>query len=525
MEPDAPRRPSGLLPSSALRGSRLAALCLAWGLLSARQAPAPPLTRSEGLVSLDYEVIPVQGGPSLDLMGFHYLKPLNGWLYLGFGGHAPLVKGEYGGFMAFDATIHVQKKVVGDLFVDGGLSVGGGGGGKSIRQSATLSGSGRYLKKYVGVGFDFRTFSVGVDYAGFQFSGSAIHHAQLDVYLQVPFSFTVGPYGHQGDRWLSLPRPEAEELFADSGESMFTQGLERMSQIRPTGTNKGPIDVLDVQFSHFLARDWYLFVEGSAGFHGLPAYNQVLGGIGYRIHAGPRISLYGQVAAGSGGYAPDLIDTGPGLLIYPKVAAEYAITRNWGVSLSGGYLFAPRGTSKNAVVGASLTFHPFSPRMDPAAEGGLDDVVFRDRRLNVYLQCELEPRVGDRRRGTVNLLTAQYDSVIAGHWYLPLQLGVAFRGYPGYGEVLAGAGVQTADRPGASCQAFAQLLIGANLFGIIVKPEAGLLWGVGRHAAVRLSAGRTLSLGAARSAEYPDDHRFRATTLSLGLSYRFSLPH
>ncbi|HET8716060.1 MAG TPA: hypothetical protein VFM16_09565, partial [Holophagaceae bacterium] len=121
-------------------------------------------------------------------------------------------------------------------------------------------------------------------------------------------------------------------------------------------------------------------------------------------------------------------------------------------------------------------------------------------------------------------LTAQYDSVFSGHWYLPLQLGVAFRGYPGYGEILAGAGVQTADRPGASLQAFAQLLVGANLFGFIMKPEVGVLWGVGPHVAVRLSAGRTLSLDAARSAEYPDSHRFRATTLGLGMSYRFSLP-
>jgi hypothetical protein len=213
------------------------------------------------------------------------------------------------------------------------------------------------------------------------------------------------------------------------------------------------------------------------------------------------------------------------LLIYPKVAAEYALDRNWGVALSGGYLFAPRGTSKNAVFGASLYFHPFSARMDSPEDGGPDDVEFRDRRLNVSVQSDLDPMVGGKRRGTVNLLTAQYDSVIGQHWYLPVQVGVAFLGYPGYGEILAGVGTQSSGRPGSSCQAFAQLLFGANLFGFIVKPEVGALWGLGPHAAIRLSAGKTLSLDDGRSAEYPANHRFRSTTVGLGLSYRFSLPN
>ncbi len=505
---------TGLLPLAA---------CLACGVLTAQQTGAPPLSKSEGIAALDYEVIPVQGGSSLDLLGFHYLKPLNGWLYLGVGGHAPLVKGDYGGFMAFDATIQVQKKVVGDLFVEGGLSVGGGGGGKSIRQSATLSGSGRYLKKYLGLGYDFRAFSVGVNYTGFQFTHSAIHHSQFDVVFQIPFSFSVGPYGHSGDRELSLPRSEADDLFADASESLFSEGLEHLSQIRPTGTNKRPIDVFEFQFAHFFGRDWYLYAEGGAGYHGLPAYNQMLGGVGYRVRLAPRFNLYGQVAAGSGGYAPDIIDTGSGLLIYPKVAAEYLITRNWGVALSGGYLFAPRGTSRNAVIGASLAFHPFFTRMDSDEDGGGDEVVFRDRRLNVYVQAELDPVVGATRRGTVNLLTAQYDGAIGRHWYLPVQVSVAFHGYPGYGEVLAGVGAQTPDRPGVSLQAFAQLLVGSNLFGFIVKPEVGVLCGLSPHLALRGSIGKTLSLDDARSAEYPEDHRFRATTLGLGLSYRFSL--
>ena len=92
-------------------------------------------TRASGLVLLDYQSIPIRGYPSIDLAGVHVLNQFNDWLYGGVGAHAPLFKGEYGGFMSFDATLHAQADVAGRLFADGGVSFGGGGGGNSIAQS------------------------------------------------------------------------------------------------------------------------------------------------------------------------------------------------------------------------------------------------------------------------------------------------------------------------------------------------------------------------------------------------------
>ena len=55
-----------------------------------------------------------------------------------------------------------------------------------------------------------------------------------------------------------------------------------------------------------------------------------------RVAVAPRVNLYGQLGFGSGGYAPEKIDTGPGLLVYPKVSAEYLLNKNFGVALSAG---------------------------------------------------------------------------------------------------------------------------------------------------------------------------------------------
>jgi len=156
-----------------------------------------PLSQAKGLITLDYEVIPVPGN-KIDLLGLHYLHQLNSWLYMGLGVHAPLMYGNYGGFMAFDATIHAQQKIFGDLFIDVGASFGGGGGGSSIKQSRALSGTGGFIKSYAGLGYDFSSFSAGVNYTHFRFMNSQINHSQVNFFMQKPVSFSVGSYAAAG---------------------------------------------------------------------------------------------------------------------------------------------------------------------------------------------------------------------------------------------------------------------------------------------------------------------------------------
>ena len=121
------------------------------------------LHRSEGLMMLDYQSIAVPNNPSLDLLGFHVMNRVADGLYLGVGAYAPMFQGEYGGFMAFDVGAHVQRRLWGRVFGDAGLSIGGGGGGKSTAQSIELSGTGGFAKRYAGVGMAFDGFSLGAN--------------------------------------------------------------------------------------------------------------------------------------------------------------------------------------------------------------------------------------------------------------------------------------------------------------------------------------------------------------------------
>ena len=475
------------------------------------------LYRGEGLIVLDYQAIPVPQQPSLDLMGFHILNKVAEGLYVGVGAYAPLFKGEYGGFMAFDVGTHVQRRIWGPLFANAGLALGGGGGGKSAAQSIELSGTGGFVKAYAGLGIDFDGFSVGANAARVKFSHSAIDHTQLNLFVQMPFSYAVGSFANSGEK---LSAADAETAFADSSANTLTLGLDNFRQINPQGSNKSTVRLVDLQYAHYMSSAAYWYASLGVGYRGIPLYNQFIGGLGYRFDVAPRVSLHAQMGLGSGGYAPDKIDTGAGMLVYPKLSAEYAITKDFGLALTTGYLFAPNGSSKNYTFGAALNYHLQSQRQGADARATPDGAVFGGYRLSLLQQTETSVRVRGVDRASINMLSAQVDTMVSDNFYIPIRAGVAYNaylGYPGYGEMLVGAGLQNKYDRGDRFQFFGQLLAGTNVHGLILKPGIGMNYTLSDRLAVHASAGKTMATSS-------DNGNFRSTYLALGLTYRFSVP-
>ena len=485
--------------------------------LDSRVPEESSLRPSEAMVMLDYLVIRVPGDKPIDLMGFHVHHKVADWLYLGAGVYAPLARGEYGGFTAYDIGGHMRQRLTSQLFATAGLSGGGGGGGRSIEQSKLLSGTGRFFKGYVGLGYDFGNFAIGANVAKMKFSQSNIDGTQANVFVEIPYAYLTGPLTSHGQ---PLSPSDARVASEGSGESMLTLVLDNFRQINPEGSYKGTINVADLQYAHYFARDTYWYAGLGVGYRGLPLYNHVLGGVGQRVSLAPRISVYGQLGIGSGGYAPRVMSTDAGLLVYPKISAEYALTKDLGLSLSAGYLAAPKGSSKNQTVGLALVHHIRSSDAGGAA-GERDSLpTYRAFRFSVFQQTEYAVRYRDIDRGRLPMLGIQVDTLVADHLYIPLQASVAYGsylGYPGYGELLAGIGVQSRSAPGGRVQLFGQLMAGANVHGRAAKASVGLRYGLSDRLALHLTAGRIEASGSAGQG-------FRADSLGLGLDYRFSIP-
>lgn len=503
---------AGILSAALLAGATAAAQ------KSDAAAPEEPRLRlNEAMILLDYQVVRVAGDESIDLMGFHVYNKVADGLYLGAGLFAPLVRGGYGGLTAYDISANLQRRLTPRLFATAGLSVGGGAGGRSAENAKALSGTGAFYKGHVGLGYDLGSVSIGLNVAKMKFMGSAIDGTQANVFLQVPFNYLTGPFASHGQR---LSPAEAGQASAASTERMLTVVFDNFRQLRPEGSYKGGFNIVDLQFAQYFARDSYWHASLGVGYRGLPLYNQVMGGLGHRFPLSPQFTLYGQLGIGSGGYAPERINTSAGLLVYPKIVGEYALTRDLGVSLSAGYLAAPKGSSKNLSFGLALTRH-FRVGAGPTAAGDTVDLpAYQAFRVGLFQQTESSVRFIGTDRGRLRLVGIQAEAIVNERWYIPLQASVAYStylGYPGYGELLAGIGVQSLAGSGERLQAFGELMAGTNVHGLAVKAGAGLRYGLSDRLAMRVAVGHI-------EARSEAGNRFTANSLMVGFDYRFSLP-
>ncbi len=503
-------------------GLASASAALAQAADAPQQQPSPPqpgLRINKAMLQLDYQVVRVAGDEPIDLKGLHVLNQVADGVYVGAGLFAPLLKGVYGGFTAYDISLHLQRPLSARVFATAGLSLGGGAGGRSVENAKALSGTGGFYKAYAGLGYDLGPFTVGLNVSKMRFRRSAIDGTQANLFLQVPYEYLSGAFARHGQR---LSPEEAAQAAAASSERMLTVVFDNFRQIDPQGTYKGGFNVADLQFAQFFARDSYWYAGLGVGWRGLPLYNHVMGGVGQRVRLTPRFSVYGQLGVGSGGYAPERIDTDAGLVVYPRVAGEWALNKELGLSLSAGYLAAPLGSSKNWSVGLALTRH-FGGGSAVAAAAAVGDGAFMPNfqayRVGLFQQRESSVRFIGTDRGGLNLVGIQAEAIVDARWYIPLQASVAtstYLGYPGYGELLAGIGVQSGSGANERLQAFAELMAGTNVHGLAVKAGAGLRVGLGDSLALRVSAGHIQARSAA-------GNRFRAHSVSLGLDYAFSL--
>lgn len=488
--------------------------------------PPPATHQVSGMVMLDYSRLNLSGGGDFDLLGVHYLQNINDWLYFGVGALAPMVDGDYGGFFAADTTLHAQRRVAGQWFVNGGLSFGAGAGGASVSGIRRISGEGLYARAYLGVGYEARHFSFGVNYARIAIADSPIDDSTFSVFVQRRLGFSVGSYGDAGRRLGSA------DFRAPEQENIISLGVTNFSQINPTGSYGGDIGVVSTQFSHFLNSNTYTFFGVDIGYTGLQWYNQAHGGIGRRIALSPNVNLYGQIGIGSSGWVTDTIDTGPGMILFPKVTLEYLWGNGVGTTLSAGYLFAPLGTSRNWTLGLGMNYHLSYGRSQSRDVASGMDYTLRGIRLNVLGRRTSSIYYNGRETDGLNLIALQVDYALGDHWYAAGQIAAAtnaFRGYAGYAEGFFGLGWQSRTFASGRLQGYAQVLYGLNDVGVDAAHEVGALLypaiGVNYHLNDRVSlygqVGATRSLG-----QYFGTHtnRFENYSVGFGMTYRFSLP-
>jgi len=506
--------PLALARAAAAALAASALLCPGAQAQDTASTEASTLRRNEARLMLDYQTVRVQGDSAIDLAGFHVYLPVAEGIAVGAGLMAPLVSGRYGGFMGASVGVQGRWRLGGPVVALATLSAGGGAGGRSPEHAKRLSGTGSFVRGQLALGYDAGDYTLGAGISRINFRQSLIDGSQLNLFLELPFSYLSGSYARRGQ---PLSATDDERAAREMGESMLSFSLDNYRQLNATGSYAGTVRTGEFQFSHFLTPQLYWFASFASAYSGLPTYNQLLGGAGWRWRVSPSWRLYAQLGLGSGGYAPEQIDTGPGLLVYPKLAAEYAPNPTLGVALSAGYLTAPKGSSRNPTYGLTLTRHL---RSGQGGDAGAPPAHYEGLRITLLHQTDAQLRYRGIERPALHMIGLQIDMPVSERFYLPLQASAAYTsylGYPGYAEIFAGLGVQTRLAPGERVQAFGQLMGGANVHGKGGKINAGLRYVLDDRLAMSVSGGRI----EARSA---GGGRYGANNLVLGLDYRFAVP-
>lgn len=489
---------------------------------------APPQTRDvRGMIMIDYTSMDLTNGGDFDLASYRYLQRTNDWLYFGIGAFAPLVRGNVGGFYGAEASLHAQRQI-GDSnwFVNGGLSLGVGAGGDSVRGIRRFSGQGFFGRAYAGIGYRTRHLSFGVNYSRVAILGSPVNDSALTFFVQRPLGFAVGSHDDSGRRL------RGDQFNSPQGENILSLQYSHIRQINPTGTYRGDIGVVSPQFTHFLNADTYTFFGVEIGLTGLDWYNQAQAGFGRRFRLSSRTNLYAQLGIGSGGWVTDTINTGAGLVIYPKLTFEYMLNERVGAQLSAGYFWAPTGTSRNLTLSAGLAYH-LSRGRHGNTDWQLDEYELHGIRLNVFGRATSPITYNGRTTEGIRLFAVQADYSLNRNWYVAAQIAAAttdFRGIAGYAEGYIGLGWQSPRFFNGRMQAYAQMMFGLNDVGVssrhavgpIIYPSLALSYHLNDRVSLYGQIGSTQAIGHRINSSITN--RFEHTSVGFGVTYRFAVP-
>ena len=185
--------------------------------------------------------------------------------------------------------------------------------------------------------------------------------------------------------------------------------------------------------------------------------------------------------------------------------------------------------------GIEFATEPYLFTEEKASDGlGVDNsLVLNGYRINLFHQTKFNGEYQDSTRGVggydnIKLLSIKIDYYVRDYWFLPLQISFAYDdllGYPGYGEILAGVGIQNRLAAANGFQPFFQVMVGANICGLILKPEIGFNVSLSDYLAIygQLGSMHPLSsLSGQFGNRTLDGISMSAYSVGVGLTYRFS---
>ena len=467
--------------------------------------------------------MPTSEFPNLDatmgLVGLHYQIPFNDWLYGGAGFHYA-VTGDQGGLFTLGAELGVTKKIYKNLYFDGNIHFGGGGGYR------VLINDGAFINSNIGLQYKKNNYSFGVQYSYIDFYTGVIKDNAVSVFFEIPSIFRFTKYedankeyklGEETDFFWNKPTVKNVQqvrfdFFFPTGESKRDNGTDLDTTLY----------VLGFEYQKYINDKTFLFAHTDAIYKGLRAgFMDLFFGAGYHPYQSKYINLFGKLGIGAAGgrIAPE-----GGLTVYPSAGIDLKLSDHLALSGHGGYYRALDGDFEAYTLGFGVKYMNLSggtktPNSDP-------NTTFKTQGISVALQNQTYFKVNktDDPNNVLStdlqLIGLQFNYDIFKNIYVIGEAGFAYGGRSGgYAHGLIGLGFKTNRFINNNFDAFINLTGGAaggagvdTDEGIVVRPTVGFNYHIKDNLALKISGGKL----------YAPFGNVNSNNLNIGLSFNFA---
>lgn len=485
--------------------------CVISSLLHGQNTDIPQKISQKGFVKGELFQIMVADTEALGHSGVHSNLFLNQHWYMGAGFYGSLT-GIRGGFITFGTNIGYQRKLTENIGIDASLHFGGGGG------AGAPDGGGAYIVPQVSLNRQIKELRLGLGYSYINFfDGGNIESFQWMFSISSPFNLDYADFQF-ANSVLSISDRQWDKIgkriaYIATINNYYGQGTTHLNTVGDFKGNTARLVGLEIDY---IQNNNLVFIKSDGAYAGIPpGYMDLFLGIGKVVPLNTAQLIF-KMSAGTGGGGG--VDSQGGMLFYPEISYDFAITNQFGLSLKGGYITSPNFVFRAYNYGIGLKYMHYNGNKKNASE------YLQQLKLKGYeVLLGQEKYFGAERTygGAFDLqqIYCQINYFINRHWYLGGKTGFANFGNAGaYAEGLIGLGYS--NHLSEKLIFALQIMNGAGGGGhiatgngLVTKPSIALQYNVSKTLGLRTNGGYMLApFGEVKN-----------PFLNIGLSYRIAL--
>lgn len=446
---------------------------------------------------------------TMGLAGLHYLVPIHKNIYGGLNMHAALF-GDQGGLFTLGLALGYQQKIFSNLFLDGNINFGGGGGYRN------LINKGAYINPNIGFLYHFPKFNIGLQYSHFNFYTGSIKSNSASIFAEIPINVRVGNYKKAHQQFRPNANSPWYRAFHKNGFVLRTDQFIAIGNSRKDAANQfelidNTLYLLGFEYQRYITSNTFAFVHTDAIYKGLTAgFMDLFGGIGYEPIQTKHFNVFTKIAFGAAG---GRIKEEGGATLYPSFGLEYKLNKTISLQGHGGYLRAIDGDFEAYTLGAGLKINTYT--------GGFYNLENNKRayqlksngiRFSAQHQTYFDIHRHQREPIDLHLLALQLNYDINKFLYVTGQASFAYEatyngtdkkselGAGGYADGMVGFGFYSPIFAKEKIQFFTEFLVGAGggagidtKEGIIAKAKVGAYYHINNTFSIMASAGKVTS--------------------------------